>query len=280
MTSTALAINLPEMLAIEEVVCTGDLKGLTSEQRVIWYKSRCDAAGLDYRSEPFIYVILNGKLKLYPTALATQQVCQREGISTQIIETKLTDDYVMMKCRAVNKTNVFTERIAMVWLKGLSAEAYCNAVMKCETKAARRTVLALTGLASADEDDVEDIPGARIASRTAVATAISAAPLVLTAATHVEDDLKPRRLAALKRWNADPPKEESLLPRILQRPLSDSYTDPKGKVVSCVNATFKTMTAEELLKLEHFLNTGEIPTDAEVDDDDDDADEHGRPEEA
>lgn len=159
--STQELTTLPSLSAkAQAVICTGDLGPLSAEERVVWYRQRCDAAGLDWRSEPFQYTLLNGKLKLYATKTAAEQVGENRGISTEIVDERQFGDAWRVKVRASYPGGRFTESTGAVFIKGLAGEAYCNALMKAETKAKRRAVLSLTGLGMLDETEVDDIPGA------------------------------------------------------------------------------------------------------------------------
>jgi len=158
--------NLPAVMTLSEkaqaVICTGDLKGLNETERVIWYRQRCDAAGLDWRTEPFQYIILNGKLKLYATKTATEQIAQNKGITLQIIAREDVRDCYVVTCRATGKDGRFTESLGAVPIGNMNGELLCNALMKGETKSKRRAVLSLTGLSMMDESEVESIQGATV----------------------------------------------------------------------------------------------------------------------
>lgn len=169
MSSNALTVvDDSAMAAIEQVVCTGDLKDLTAQQKVVWYRARCEAVGLDYRTTPFQYVMLNGKMQLYATKTATEQISQARRISTRILSREVIDGVYVVTCQASMPDGVLTESTGAVSLEGLRGENKANALMKAETKAKRRAVLSLTGLGAMDETEVETIPEARLLSATAM----------------------------------------------------------------------------------------------------------------
>jgi hypothetical protein len=60
--------------ALERLIVEGDLSRLTEQQRLEWYRTRCEAAGLDPRAQPFEYLNLQGKLVLYARKACTDQL--------------------------------------------------------------------------------------------------------------------------------------------------------------------------------------------------------------
>lgn len=153
----------PDASAIEKAVVTGDLASLNSGQRLEWYQSRCEAAGLDPRTQPFEYLVLKGKLKLYATKAATDQLIAVHRLTTQIVARGYNRDISMyeVQCRVTWPDGHSGEDIGVVDVHQLSGEELANAIMKCVTKAKRRTVLSACGLGMLDETEVESIRGAR-----------------------------------------------------------------------------------------------------------------------
>lgn len=176
---------MDEMVILEQVVAAGDLSKLSPTQRVQWYKMRCDAAGLDYRTQPFQYITLQGKLTLYATKTATEQLCLVRGISTQIVTRERADDLAIVVCRAVDRVGRYTESMGAVNIAGLRGDALANALMKAETKAKRRAVLSLSGLGMLDETETETIPGA-------VVEPLVIPPALPAPAVEVEAEPEPR----------------------------------------------------------------------------------------
>lgn len=159
-TGAIVPLDNYESAVLESVVVGGDLSRLSSEQRLAWYQMRCNAAGLDPRTQPFAYLNLQGKLTLYATKTATEQLCERRGISTEILNEKRIDDIYIVTCRASTPTGRFTDSTGAVNLAGKKGDDLCNAYMKAETKSKRRAVLALCGLGMLDETETETIPNA------------------------------------------------------------------------------------------------------------------------
>jgi len=160
MTTSMVKTNEGDVM--EAVVAQGDLAKLTSSQRVQWYKMRCEAAGLDPRTQPFQYITLQGKLTLYATKTATEQLCAVRNISTEIIGRERMDDLYIVTCRATTTGGRHTDSIGAVTIANLKGDMLANALMKAETKAKRRAVLALCGLGMLDETEAETVPGAQV----------------------------------------------------------------------------------------------------------------------
>lgn len=158
----ALATIKPETM--EALVVGGDLRKLTSAQRLEVYAARCSAAGLDPRTQPFQYLELQGKLTLYATKTATDQIIAARALTVEIIDRKIMTDLGILeaRCRVTFPDGHTVEDVAAV---GISAntkgDQLANALMKVVTKAKRRTVLSACGLGMLDETETETIPGAR-----------------------------------------------------------------------------------------------------------------------
>ena len=59
----------PPATTIEDVITKGDLSKLTPEQRTEYYIKLCDQFGLSALTQPFDWLVLNGKLVLYANRL-------------------------------------------------------------------------------------------------------------------------------------------------------------------------------------------------------------------
>jgi hypothetical protein len=151
------------MDAIERVLVDGDVSKLTNEQRVLYYRQLCTSLGLNPLSRPLQYMVLQGKMTLYPTAGASFQIARNMGISFQVVKDD-TDANLKIHTviiRASDKSGRTAERKGVVSIDGLKGDALCNALMKCETKATRRAILAMGGLGMMDESEMETVPDAR-----------------------------------------------------------------------------------------------------------------------
>lgn len=146
---------------LERVLADGDIGRLTAAERVAYYKMRCDAAGLDHRAQPFQFLQLQGKLVLYATRAATQQLAAKHRISTQILSRSTEDGLHVVVVRA-SAGDRATDEIGAVSVAGKKGEDLANAMMKAATKAKRRAVLALCGLGEMDETEIDSVPRAEV----------------------------------------------------------------------------------------------------------------------
>jgi hypothetical protein len=146
------------------VIADGDLSALNPKQRVAWYRARCEAAGLDPRTQPFEYLVIKDRLRLYATKAATDQLISNRKLTVEIIDRKhdQTLGVYEVRCRVTFPDKHFVEDFAAVPVKGKIGDDLCNALMKTCTKAKRRTVLSACGLGMHDETEVETIPGAQV----------------------------------------------------------------------------------------------------------------------
>ena len=144
--------------AIERALVMGDLAGMTSEQRVMFYKAVCESVGLNPLTRPFEYITLNGKLTLYARKDATDQLRQLHKISVEIMSREMVDDCYVVKARALAADGRADESIGAVTLGQLKGEMKANAIMKAETKAKRRVTLSICGLGMLDESEADPRP--------------------------------------------------------------------------------------------------------------------------
>jgi hypothetical protein len=162
---------MPDAATMEKVIAMGDLRGLNAAQRVSWYNARCDAAGLDPRTQPFMYVEFDGKLQLYALKTASDQLIAKHKITIKIADRRYDPDTQLYEvlAQATFPDGQYAEDLGVVAVGGLVGKALANAVMKAVTKAKRRTVLSACGLGMLDESEIEDLSeGYRQASKPAV----------------------------------------------------------------------------------------------------------------
>ncbi len=158
MSSTALAtVGTVDPLAVEATVIQGDLAKLRPDERVAYYRSVCDSLGLNPLTQPFEYLNLNGKLRLYARRDCTDQLRKIHNISVVIVARDRSEDMYVVTARASNPAGRTDESIGAVPLTGLKGENLANALMKAETKAKRRVTLAICGLAMLDESELEGV---------------------------------------------------------------------------------------------------------------------------
>ncbi len=150
-----------EIGAIEKALIGGDLGGLKPEERVTHYMRVCDSLGLNPHTNPFGYLVLNGKTVLYAKREATEQLRKVNGVSITALDGRIVDDLYVVTASAKDKDGRVDSSTGAVPLKGLFGEAKANAIMKAETKAKRRVTLSICGLGMLDENETSSIPGAR-----------------------------------------------------------------------------------------------------------------------
>jgi hypothetical protein len=146
---------------IAKLVTTGDLKGLSDNQRISYYNFRCRQVGLDPAAQPFSLLNLQGKMVLYANASCTQQLCALHKLSVAITSREKVEDIYVVCARVTGPDGRSTENTGAVSVGGLKGDALANALLKTVTKATRRTVLAHVGLGMLDETETETIPGAQ-----------------------------------------------------------------------------------------------------------------------
>ena len=162
MTETALEPTTgPDGWALaEQVVLKGDLSKLTEQQRMTYYTEVCRSLGLNPMTRPFEFITLNGKLTLYATRGAADQLRSIRGITITGLEPRQVGDLLVVIATGRDRTGREDSSTGAVPIRGLAGEALANAMMKAETKAKRRLTLSLAGLGWSDETEVADIPGA------------------------------------------------------------------------------------------------------------------------
>lgn len=142
------------------VVTDGDCSKLNETQRRDYYLARCDAAGLDPRTAPFMFTKLNNKLVLYALKSATDQLASNNRVVTTIISRETVEGVYAVTVRATAADGRSTEDVGAVPIGGVKGENLANALMKAVTKAKRRAILSLCGLGMTDETELDTIPAA------------------------------------------------------------------------------------------------------------------------
>lgn len=160
-----LAEQTPQYGDITRVLVQGDLSKLSEKQRVEYFDAVCDSLGLNKLTQPFEFVNLKGKLKLYATKNCTDQLRRLRGVSIQITATEVLGEVLCVRVRATDKDGRFDEDEGITTIGNLKGDDLANARMKAITKAKRRVTLSLCGLGMLDESELETIPGAAVVVR-------------------------------------------------------------------------------------------------------------------
>lgn len=139
---------------LEAVVAQGDLRQLTPAQRTAHYQAVCESLGLNPLTQPFQYVTLSGRLVLYATRGAADQLRARHGVSIEVVSNVIEDDCAVVHVRGRTPDGRTDEELGIVPISGLRGEALANARLKAITKAKRRLTLGLCGLGWLDETEI------------------------------------------------------------------------------------------------------------------------------
>lgn len=143
---------------MERVLSVGDLSQLTPAERNEYYSATCKSVGLNPFTRPLIYIVLNGKLTLYATKGASDQLRKLHGVSLRITREEFRGDLYVVTCEASDREGRTDSDMGVVSTAGLRGDALANATMRAVSKAKRRTTLSLCGLGFLDESEIESIP--------------------------------------------------------------------------------------------------------------------------
>jgi len=159
-----LAKSDPAELAkgLESKLIQGDLAKLTPEQRTQYYMKVCQSLGLNPLTQPFAYITLNGRLKLYALRECTEQLRRLRGVSVTGLQHSEANGLYVVTANAKGGDGRTDASTGAVTIDGLKGDARANAVMKAETKAKRRVTLSICGLGMLDESEAHDISGAAV----------------------------------------------------------------------------------------------------------------------
>lgn len=145
---------------LSKLILKGDISSLSDSEKVQYYHSICERLGLDPLTNPFAYIVMQGKQTLYLNKSGAEQLNKIHNLSMEITDNKTIGDIYVVTARA-SVNGRLTDSTGAVNIKGLYGDALANAYMKAETKAKRRATISLLGLAMLDETEVETIPGAK-----------------------------------------------------------------------------------------------------------------------
>lgn len=234
---------------LEQALVEGDLKGLTTAERVEFYNATCQSLRLNPLTKPFGYIVLNGKLTLYALKACTDQLRETRGVSITSLREEPDGDVYKVWADARDAAGRTDADMGAVSIKGLSGDALCNAKMRAITKAKRRVTLSICGLGMLDETEVLTIPGARtVREDEPVAPPIA----------------RPRRLPTNKYGREGPPTPLEIADELASRPPAPHPYDSNCECGACMKERDRRevppkMTPEENAKLDRELA-------AEVDD--------------
>lgn len=154
-------------MALERVVTMGDLAALQPEERVAYYLDTCQSLGLNPRSRPFDWLLLDNRVVLYPNKSCADQLRAIHRIRIECSVPEASKDGSMLRCTAKGfmPDGRYDESSKYVPLTGnrqdgstyrLTGKNLANAYMKAETGAKRRVTFSLIGMA-APPQDLDDV---------------------------------------------------------------------------------------------------------------------------
>ena len=187
---------------LERVLVSGDLAGLSESQRLDYYRAVCESLGLNPLTRPFEYLRLNGRLVLYATRTATDQLRAIHGISILDARIEHRDDLITVTVRGRTRDGREDVEIGVVSAAGLRGDALANAEMKALTKAKRRLTLSLAGLGWLDETEAESIPGAQREPAPALPDEVQVLRQQLADAAKQLPENSPLRAQAREAWKS------------------------------------------------------------------------------
>lgn len=149
--------SLPEK--IEKLLLTGDLKELAVEERLIYVNKLCKSLGLNPLTQPFQYLVLQGRMVLYATRTCTEQLRKIHGVSVTHETRKIDGEHCIVDVEVQDRTGRLDTGTGVVWVGNMKGNDYANALMKASTKAKRRATLSIVGLGFLDESELDTLQG-------------------------------------------------------------------------------------------------------------------------
>lgn len=149
--------------ALQHILATGDVARLTNEQRVGYYLELCRSLGLNPRSRPFDWLMLDGKLVLYPNKSCAEQIRAAHQISIKVLRREPVGELFVVEVEGRTpdgRTDVSSKYVPLTKLnrqtglrERLNSVDLANAYAKAETGAKRRLAFSMVGLAAVPDPD-------------------------------------------------------------------------------------------------------------------------------
>ena len=119
--------------AIESALMDGDLSGLNPDEKLAHYQSVCETVGLNPLTQPFQYITLNGKLKMYALKGATDQLRKIYNINCKITKTEYIEDIYVVTVEVKDIKGRTDEDMGFAKVAGLKGDMLGNAILKAVT---------------------------------------------------------------------------------------------------------------------------------------------------
>lgn len=161
MTNALVVASDKNLSAVESALVMNDLSKLTSAERVTYVRHLCESLGLNYLTNPFMFITLQGKLTLYATRGSADQLRKIHGVSISIKSKEVLNGTYIVHVEGKDREGKFDEATGIVVIDGLKGNDLANAMMKAETKAKRRLTLSICGLGFPDESELDTIDNKR-----------------------------------------------------------------------------------------------------------------------
>lgn len=161
--SKSVQTAMQNFTAIEAALIHHDLSRLSPPERLEYYRRVCESVGLNPLTRPFIYVQVQQRLVLYPTADAAYQFSNIYGLTTEVLSRSMENELCVVEVRVTKPNGQSSMASGVVPLivteyektkvkpRAMTPGEKANAMMKAETKARRRAILSLVGLSRPPE---------------------------------------------------------------------------------------------------------------------------------
>ena len=149
--------------ALAHILATGDLAKLSNEQRVAYYLDLCTSLGLNPRSRPFDWLMLDNRLVLYPNKSCAEQLRRAHQISVKVLRREMAGELFVVEVEGrtpSGRTDQASKYVPVTYWdqrsgqrQRLTGDKLANAYHKAETGAKRRLMLSMVGLAGIPDQD-------------------------------------------------------------------------------------------------------------------------------